>query len=52
MSDNVPVLFVLVEITYMDFGTLADISGHRSLGHQRTLADMGGYWKLAGIIQH
>ena len=29
MSANVLVLFVLVETTDMDFGTLADIGGHK-----------------------
>ena len=45
MSANVLVLFVLVETTDMDFGTLADISGHG------TLADISGHWWTWEVLE-
>ena len=48
MSANVPVLFLLVEITDMDFGTLANIGGHGTMadnsGHDRVL-DISGHYR-------
>ena len=50
MSANFLVLFVLVEITEMDFGTLANIGGHGTIadnsGHERVLEISGHYRTL------
>ena len=43
MSANV--FLVLVEIMDIDFGTLADISGHG------TLVDIGGYWWTWKVLE-
>ena len=49
MSAHVLVLFGLVEITDMDFGTLADIGLRDTSGHWRTLTDIG-FGTLADMI--